>query len=72
MDKCISSCSNIDHLEVMMDWIERVMTKSVFPNDDVSPAKILLFKGLLKQKEKIEGIGEIEEIDLKAPTLHPQ
>ena len=75
MEKCISSCETMGHLEVMVDWIDGIMKKSVFPetsHEDITAARSLLFKGVLAQKEKIYGLGDDEEIGLTAGSIHPQ
>jgi hypothetical protein len=49
------------------------MTKDMFPlEENVSAARSLLFKAILKQKEKIFDIDDEIETELKASSIHPQ
>ena len=75
MDKCILSCDSADQLMVMFEFIDNVITEARFPDVnkmDVSAARIILFTGIDKQKDRILGVGDENEVDIKANTIHHQ
>ena len=75
MDRCILSCTSTEQLYLTMDWVCDVVTLAKFPTYDPSmvlDARSALLKGIKNQSVKIDGIGDENEVDILATSIHPQ
>lgn len=75
MVKCIRSCTSEEQLDMTIDWIESVIVPNRFKEHDpefVINAKGELFELIRIRGQKLFGIGDDEEIDIKANTIHHQ
>ena len=73
MLKCIKSCELPEQLEMTMEWMEATITEERFPEVSmviIHAARSVLYKEILIQKDKIFGIGDIDELNLKTQTIH--
>ena len=75
MLKCIKSCELPEQLQLTIEWMDKVLTKERFPNEDainISVARVVIFKEAARQEGRIFGVNDEMEVDLKAGTIHPQ
>jgi hypothetical protein len=73
MSRCIKSCTSIEQLTLTLDWVADIIVPSNFLDamvGEVLTARGSLLKMLEEQKNSIQGIGDIEELDLKTQTIH--
>ena len=72
MVRCIKSCTSIEQLSLTMDWIADKIVPLNFDDEvaDVLIARGNLLKLIEERKNKINGIGDIDELNLKTQTIH--
>ena len=72
MMRCVKSCTSIEQLSLTMDWVADKIVPLNFDDEvaDVLIARGNLLKLIEERKNKINGIGDIEELEMKTQTIH--